>query len=514
VAITHVDTNVATSTTSSATCTKPAGTAQGDLMLAFLTANNQNATAPAGWTEIADDVVEIFRNQVFYKVAGASEPASYQFSVSNDTILVLTISSFRDVDTAASPIDITPVVETDLTANEPYTTPTVTGGTAGRLIYFRASRDDNTTEITYTASGVTELADHGIDNGSVAYSHAVYMANADYSGSGSKSGLAITANSTETHNFVMTLGIKAKSGPQATMSVQMPSLPSVSMTASWSHVATVNVNPIPMPQMTAEAFHGENEGPLDVSVPITVNIAGTINPRGTLDTVVTPTVSVVGETRFFGDNTVIPEREERWLVMTQDGYYLGIRNVTFVPLVIEMPLPVVNISATTAARAGEVADVPVDVPGPTPAVVFSAGAATSVATTANNATVLTGALAMAEIAESAVNVAEVSEQLDSEVVRITTGVESTDASAVAFDLIGFSATPGDAAVTVTAYNATGGNAKNVDAGHVSVTAVANSASVNGSISAPAGHAAVTVAIQQETEKITFSAGHASINCHN
>jgi len=71
----------------SITINKPAGTVQGDLLAAVIShqsGNNRSMTAPAGWTAIpGTDVWEGSNTHVhgWYRVAGASEPASYTFTL-------------------------------------------------------------------------------------------------------------------------------------------------------------------------------------------------------------------------------------------------------------------------------------------------------------------------------------------------------------------------------------------------------------------------------------------------
>jgi hypothetical protein len=353
VAISHVGTNHATNGgATSVTVTKPAGTTSDDLLLAFFTSNNQNCTPPSGWTEIADETIEVFRTQVFYKVAGGSEPSNYQFSVSSSAPLVASVTCLRDVD-ATTPIDIEAVAETDTSHSEPYTTPSVTGGSAGRLVYFRAVRVLSSTPSTFTASGVTELKDVGVfSGGSASYSQGLYLATSDYSGSGSKSGLAITASGSDTHNFVLTLGVKAESGALGAVEISIPSIPSMTADGYWSHVAAVGVD-LPLPEMEAEIFNGEFEAELDTEVPISVDIAGNTDVLAEIDVIPVPEADFTGETRFFADNVVTPVREERWFVMTQDGYYLGLRFGVDLPMRIEIPLPVVSIAAQSVTHADE-----------------------------------------------------------------------------------------------------------------------------------------------------------------
>jgi hypothetical protein len=507
VAITHVDNNTATNGSgTSVTVTKPSSTTSGDLLLAFFTSNNQNCTPPAGWTEIADETIEVFRNQVFYKVAGGSEPANYTFSVGSSTVLVCSISAFRGIEDTDA-IDIDPVFESDTSHSEPYTTPALTGGTSGRLIYFRAVRNDSTTVRTFTASGVTELSDVGVAGSSVSYASGLYMASADYSGSGAKSGLAITCSGAETHNFVLTLAIKSDFGVTGTLAANMPSLPTVSMDGNWAYAAVVDVDMPAIPTMDSTAFVGATEGTLDVFPGPTVNLAGNTPPLAEVDVVVMPTVDVVGETRFFGGNSIIPEREERWFIITQHDYRLGVRFGVDLPMRVEMPLPDVDIDVTTASRAGQVEDVPAEAFEPTETIVIFSGGTTDVTAVAEDATVLSGCLAFAET--TTVDCFGDPPESIGAVIEAETVVAAGGAS----DVIGASVLVPDVSAVAVAYDVVTGAAKQADAEHVSVGVVAN-APQSGVANANAGHAAVSVTANQGTERVTFSPGHASINCHN
>lgn len=340
-AVSHVNTQTGTEASgTSVTATKPTGTASGDLLLAFFVSNSQNATPPSGWTEIADETIEVFRLQVYYKVAGGSEPANYSFTVGASAPLVLAISAFRGVDTA-DPIDIDPVVETALTHSEGYTTPTVSGGTAGRLLYFRAVRLSGSTPPTFTASGLPELADVGVfSGGTVCYSQVHYTSTSDYNTTGSQGGASITCSASESHNIVLTMGVKS-SGIPGTMEATMP-LPQMTASGSWSIPAVLDVDML-LPSMTATAFAGDNEATLTVVVPVSMSAAGNTPVRGTLDAVVPIEFDAPGETRYFAENVVLVDRDERWIVITQDGYYLGVRNQAITLLRIDMPLPEVDI---------------------------------------------------------------------------------------------------------------------------------------------------------------------------
>ncbi len=76
-------------TTDPCTVTKPTGTASGDLLIAFAGSGLSTArkfSTPSGWTLQAEDVTggtvggSIQNIQLFYKVAGGSEPSTYDFT--------------------------------------------------------------------------------------------------------------------------------------------------------------------------------------------------------------------------------------------------------------------------------------------------------------------------------------------------------------------------------------------------------------------------------------------------
>lgn len=66
------------------TVSKPTGTAEGDMLIAMMsaTAGGASITPPAGWTAVGEGgTASSTRTAVWYRVAGASEPASYNFTV-------------------------------------------------------------------------------------------------------------------------------------------------------------------------------------------------------------------------------------------------------------------------------------------------------------------------------------------------------------------------------------------------------------------------------------------------
>lgn len=463
-AIAEVDTtNASTSSGNSVTVTKPSGTASGHLLLAFFTSNSQNCSPPSGWTEIADDVAEVFRMQVFYKVAGGSEPANYTFSVSSDAPLICTITALSGVD-QSDPIDIDPEVETQ-TGNhsEPYQTPSVSGGLGGALLYWRGCRrQSSTTPISFTGAGATELEDAGVGGtSSVAYSHGIYLATTGYTSSGTKSGHNINASATESHNIVGTLGLKAVAVP-GTLEAELL-MPTMSFAGNPAIPGEVDIG-LPSLEFAGEGFYGDTEGTLDVEVPISMEFDGGSPPAGSLDVLVTPVFEILGETRKFSDNVVVPDRDERWLVVNEESLRPGLRQIFYLPLRIELPSLSYQFIGDLPPFGFPPDPIPVTANAPAQFnLTHREQAPVSVSATAYAVTMRPGEIpnAGAVTATATANNATVAKTKSVSAGHVT-------ASVTAFDVRGIQATPTNASASVTANNATVLRGTKANAGHASV----------------------------------------------
>jgi hypothetical protein len=102
----------AATVTNGTTVSKPSGVASGDLLLATLEVDADPATVsgPAGWTRLLDTVGapgtgQAYHTQVWWKLAGASEPASYAWTVSGGPWVDIGLQAYSGVN-QASPIDV------------------------------------------------------------------------------------------------------------------------------------------------------------------------------------------------------------------------------------------------------------------------------------------------------------------------------------------------------------------------------------------------------------------------
>ncbi|MGH9010154.1 MAG: metallophosphoesterase family protein, partial [Acidimicrobiia bacterium] len=95
------------SSRNSITISRPSGTQAGQVMVASIVSNDDSPgfTAPAGWTLVRQDtIVDSLRQNVYYKVAGSSEPGSYTWTLSSYRRVAGGITTYAGVNTA-DPID-------------------------------------------------------------------------------------------------------------------------------------------------------------------------------------------------------------------------------------------------------------------------------------------------------------------------------------------------------------------------------------------------------------------------
>ncbi|MGH9036065.1 MAG: hypothetical protein ACRD0O_09890, partial [Acidimicrobiia bacterium] len=125
----------------SITIAKPAGTVAGDVMVASIVQNDAlPVSAPAGWTLVRQDAVgTAVKQSVYVRVAGASEPSSYTWSLGDANFRRIAggISSYSGVDTA-HPVDAHNGTTSDA-ATTSITAPSVTTTAAGAMVLHLAA---------------------------------------------------------------------------------------------------------------------------------------------------------------------------------------------------------------------------------------------------------------------------------------------------------------------------------------------------------------------------------------
>lgn len=169
--ITHVGTVINDGSSEDVTITKPAGTVQGDVVFACYGNGQEDATSltltgGATWTLIDDIPSASFsdnRMAAWYKVAGASEPASYTFDStgSSSSQTVASISTFRGLDVSGG-LDVTYVRANHYVKLGNDTTPappTITTNTNGALVVICMHHKSSTATAHVPSSGYDARGD-------------------------------------------------------------------------------------------------------------------------------------------------------------------------------------------------------------------------------------------------------------------------------------------------------------------------------------------------------------------
>jgi hypothetical protein len=123
----------AATVTNGRTVNKPAGVVSGDLLLAALEIDEDpiTVTAPAGWTLIQDTrtgpgTPSVFHAQIWTKIAGASEPATYTFNTPASAYTDVALLAYSGVN-ASAPIDVIAGRDAGVTAQPVTDSITTTG---------------------------------------------------------------------------------------------------------------------------------------------------------------------------------------------------------------------------------------------------------------------------------------------------------------------------------------------------------------------------------------------------
>jgi phage-related protein len=113
------------------TVTTPGAVVSGDLLVAIIFTTGGSPAPPVGWTQIGSDGVTsgVSIGRAWYKVAGSSEPGSYDWSVSATDSTVLLMSAYTGADTGNPVETLTWGGSTSATTSQiaPASSPTMTG---------------------------------------------------------------------------------------------------------------------------------------------------------------------------------------------------------------------------------------------------------------------------------------------------------------------------------------------------------------------------------------------------
>jgi hypothetical protein len=110
---------------------------QGDLMIACVQTDSalQTITAPAGWTAMGAEFGDVTTNtsRCFYRIAGASEPASYTFTITGSGWTEMVIDTWSSGYDSSTPFD-TASGKVEASATATPATNSITTARAGNLV--------------------------------------------------------------------------------------------------------------------------------------------------------------------------------------------------------------------------------------------------------------------------------------------------------------------------------------------------------------------------------------------
>ena len=146
----------ATLTNTTITITKPAGTVDGDVLIATVAFKAPvTVTIPAGWTQAYGYSASSSSTYVFWKRA-SSEGASYAFTWSASTTATWAMAAYQSASTSGSPFDFIAGAVNTSTTSFTTGTGTISGSNRTAVALFCAVDDTETTALTAsTASGYT-----------------------------------------------------------------------------------------------------------------------------------------------------------------------------------------------------------------------------------------------------------------------------------------------------------------------------------------------------------------------
>jgi hypothetical protein len=157
---TVVNSASAVGTSTTLTCSKPSGTAEGDVMLAVQSGDFNDfdlMTSPNPWQPLFEyDVgLDSLHIKTWTLTAGVSEPASYDFTQGAGSAGTVTIVAMRGVVEAGVRFEITADTSTGTTR----TAPTVAGAVPGSILLCGAMTDPLAPRSWTPPTGMTEQAD-------------------------------------------------------------------------------------------------------------------------------------------------------------------------------------------------------------------------------------------------------------------------------------------------------------------------------------------------------------------
>ncbi len=200
---------------SSYTATKPTGVVAGNVLFAMFTRNNVSVTSTdVSWIQFMETASPTnIRTNWYYRIATASEPANYTWTIAASCPGSLSVAALSGVDLANPICGMSWPTSTSAALTEDPTGPTAfNNATVGRAMYSRVifMASQATKPILSNGSTTTLISDGIKTSGNSNRIHSMFIDSSDFTSGGStKTGLAIHCDQAETENIQFTWVVKS-----------------------------------------------------------------------------------------------------------------------------------------------------------------------------------------------------------------------------------------------------------------------------------------------------------------
>lgn len=191
---------------------KPTNTASGDLMFAMLSGTSGYCNSvPSGWTLLAQETVSTsYRYELYYKVAGASEPSTYTWGFPSSSRSMVIVSTYR---VTYVPLAITIISDTGYVTNNAtlraaaMTIPVSPIGDPTDLFYFGSVYATSSKTFTKPADIGANAWTEGMDYGNTSPDFWTTMGNLVMTTYGSTGDIDITCSETLTNKHAFAVAV-------------------------------------------------------------------------------------------------------------------------------------------------------------------------------------------------------------------------------------------------------------------------------------------------------------------
>jgi hypothetical protein len=183
-------------------------------------------------------------------------------------------------------------------------------------------------DLTTAATGVSRRSSVGgvSGSGNTAYTIGHFSNNSNYSVATTYSGIAISCDRSEDHNYEITYALRANNTGSLSST-----LPKVSSSLSGERHEPSGLVAATLPNVTSGLngnHHVPSDGSISATLPsVTSSLGGYSEASGTLAASISITTQIQTETRQFGEHVILVEPDHRAFLVVDDGTDVGLKSI-------------------------------------------------------------------------------------------------------------------------------------------------------------------------------------------